>query len=38
MLDYRAIFEAVVADPRYQANLDWGDAWDTADAYGLYVN
>jgi len=20
------------------ANLDWGDAWDDADAYGLYVN
>jgi len=20
------------------ANLDWGDAWDTADAYGLYLN
>ena len=20
------------------ANLDWGDAWDAADAYGLYVN
>ena len=26
MTDYRAIFEAVVADPRYQANLDWGEA------------
>lgn len=20
------------------ANLDWGDAWDASDAYGLYVN
>ena len=20
------------------ANLDWGDAWDDADAYGLYIN
>jgi hypothetical protein len=20
------------------ANLDWGDAWDDSDAYGLYVN
>jgi hypothetical protein len=20
------------------ANLDWGDAWDTADAYGMYLN
>ena len=20
------------------ASLDWGDAWDDADAYGLYVN
>ena len=20
------------------ANLDWGDAWDAADAYGLYIN
>jgi hypothetical protein len=20
------------------ANLDWGDAWDAADAYGLYLN
>ena len=26
MTDYRAIFEAIVADPRYQANLDWGEA------------
>ena len=26
MSEYRAIFEAVVADPRYQANLDWGEA------------
>lgn len=24
--DYRTIFEAIVADPRYQANLDWGMA------------
>jgi hypothetical protein len=20
------------------ASLDWGDAWDDADAYGLYIN
>ncbi len=20
------------------ANLDWGDAWDASDAYGLYIN
>jgi hypothetical protein len=20
------------------ANLDWGDAWDAADAYGMYLN
>jgi hypothetical protein len=24
--DYRTIFEAVVSDPRYLANLDWGEA------------
>jgi hypothetical protein len=24
--DYRAVFAAVTADPRYLANLDWGDA------------
>jgi hypothetical protein len=24
--DYRAIFDAVVADPRYQGNLDWGES------------
>jgi hypothetical protein len=24
--DYRTVFDAVVADPRYQANLDWGEA------------
>src|SRR5689334_22221364 len=24
MIDYRKAFEAIVADPRYQANLDWG--------------
>jgi hypothetical protein len=24
--DYRKIFEAIVADPRYQANLDWGES------------
>jgi hypothetical protein len=23
---YCAIFEAIIADPRYQANLDWGEA------------
>lgn len=26
MLDYRSIFEALVLDPRYAANLDWGEA------------
>jgi hypothetical protein len=26
MPDYHAIFEAVTADPRYLANLDWGEA------------
>jgi hypothetical protein len=25
-MDYRAAFEAVTADPRYVANLDWGEA------------
>jgi hypothetical protein len=25
MLDYHKVFEAVVADPRYIANLDWGE-------------
>lgn len=25
MADYQAIYEALVADPRYQQNLDWGD-------------
>jgi hypothetical protein len=25
-MDYRAAFDAVVADPRYQRNLDWGKA------------
>jgi hypothetical protein len=24
-VNYRAAFEAVIADPRYQANLDWGE-------------
>jgi hypothetical protein len=24
-MDYRAICDAVMADPRYQANLDWGE-------------
>jgi len=24
--DYRTIFEAVISDPRYLANLDWGEA------------
>jgi len=28
MLDYRAIFDSVVADPRYLANLDWGEPRD----------
>jgi hypothetical protein len=26
MTNYRTIFEAVVIDPRYQRNLDWGEA------------
>jgi hypothetical protein len=25
MTDYRAVYEAIVADARYQENLDWGD-------------
>ena len=25
-MDYRRAFEAVVSDPRYLANLDWGEA------------
>lgn len=25
MFDYRAVFDAIVAQPRYQANLDWGE-------------
>ena len=25
-MDYRAVFEAVIGDPRYLANLDWGEA------------
>jgi hypothetical protein len=25
VFDYNAIFEALVADPRYQKNLDWGE-------------
>lgn len=25
-MDYAAAFQAVIADPRYQANLDWGKA------------
>jgi hypothetical protein len=25
-MDYRAAFDAIVADPRYQKNLDWGKA------------
>jgi hypothetical protein len=25
MTDYRTIFDAILADPRYQANLDWGE-------------
>jgi hypothetical protein len=24
--DYRTVFDAIVADPRYQANLDWGES------------
>src|SRR5215831_16436240 len=24
-MDYRAMYDAVIADPRYQANLDWGE-------------
>jgi hypothetical protein len=24
MIDYQAAFEAIVSDPRYQGNLDWG--------------
>jgi hypothetical protein len=26
MLNYRSIFDAMVLDPRYVANLDWGEA------------
>ncbi len=26
MTNYQVLFDAVVADPRYQANLDWGEA------------
>ena len=26
MIDYRNTFEAIKADPRYLANLDWGEA------------
>jgi hypothetical protein len=26
MLDYRSIFDAMVLDPRYLTNLDWGEA------------
>jgi hypothetical protein len=25
LMDYKAIFAAIAADPRYQANLDWGE-------------
>jgi len=25
MADYRAIFDTILADPRYQRNLDWGE-------------
>lgn len=25
-MDYRAVFDAIVADPRYRNNLDWGEA------------
>ena len=26
MADYKQIFDAITSDPRYQRNLDWGDA------------
>ncbi len=26
MIDYKAIFDAILNDPRYQKNLDWGEA------------
>ena len=26
MLDYKQIFDAITSDPRYQRNLDWGEA------------
>src|SRR5215510_16015251 len=26
MLNYREIFDAITSDPRYQRNLDWGEA------------
>ena len=26
MTDYQTLFEAITADPRYQRNLDWGEA------------
>lgn len=26
MPDYRSIFDDIVADPRYQANIDWGES------------
>ena len=26
MLDYKQIFDAMTSDPRYQRNLDWGEA------------
>jgi hypothetical protein len=42
MIDTRANQMYNAADPydptATMASLDWGDAWDTADAYGLYVN
>jgi hypothetical protein len=26
MIDYKAVFDAIIKDPRYQKNLDWGEA------------
>jgi hypothetical protein len=44
MIDTRAnqAYNVGAGDPysptATMASLDWGDAWDDADAYGLYVN
>ena len=43
MIDTRVnqMYDNNDADPyptATMANLDWGDAWDAADAYGLYLN